>query len=229
MHSPMSKPTKEKLKKSSFIHHSRILKRQQPELLNHMPEPIPTHAAVPCWERLKFPTILTHIPGIKRKAAQSDPKRKSITMEQISANYPEEEWTQVYTDGSAIEATRNKGRGVYIKYRAEEVHISVAAGRYTTNFRAEAMAPNTAATKILANLDKTHKKVVFFSYALSVLDTLQNPNWPKNKEQNNLTRILSQLNDQVEVTFQWIPAHCRVNGNDVSRIPCKRGKWPLST
>ena len=47
-------------------------------------------------------------------------------------------------------------------YRAEKAHISVAAGRYATNFRAEAMALNAAATKTLANLDKTYKKIVFF-------------------------------------------------------------------
>ena len=70
-------------------------------------------------------------------------------MEHISANYPEEEWTQVYTDGSAIEATK--------KWRC------------ATNFRAEAMTVDTAATQILANLYKTHKKVVFFSDVLSVL------------------------------------------------------------
>ena len=80
----------------------------------------------------------------------------------------------MYTDGSAIEATRDGGGGVYIRYRAEEAHISVAAGWYTKNFKAEAIAPNTAATEILVNLNKTQKKV-FFSGSLSVLDALQNP------------------------------------------------------
>ena len=50
--------------------------------------------------------------------------------------------------------------------------FSVAAGRYATNLKAEAMAPNTAAAEILANLDKTHKNV-FFSGALSVLHALK--------------------------------------------------------
>ena len=49
----------------------------------------------------------------------------------------------------------------------------MVAGRYTTNFRAEAVALNTAATEILGNLDKTHKKIAIFSNALSVLDALQ--------------------------------------------------------
>ena len=65
------------------------------------------------------------------------------------------------------------------------MHILVVARRYATNSKAEVMALNTAATEILANLDK---KVVFFSDALSVLDALQNP---QKEELNNLTSILS--------------------------------------
>ena len=110
------------------------------------------------------------------------------------------------------------GREVYIKCRAEEALISVAAGRCATNFKAEAMALNTAATEMLSNLDKTHKKIVFFSDALSVLDALQPPPPPpppppSKSEIDHLTSILSQLNDQVAVTLQWIPAHCEVHGN----------------
>ena len=95
----------------------------------------------------------------------------------------------------------------------------MAARRHATNFGAEAMALNTAATEILANLDKTHKTVVFFD-ALSVFNVLQDP---QNQELNNLTSILSQLNDQVEVTPQWIPAHCGVHGNESAYILAKEG------
>ena len=182
------------LKGFSFIHHSSILERQQHELPDHMPEPIQIHTAVPCWERQKFPTIPTYVPDIDRKAAQSDPVRRFVTLEHRSANCPVKEWTQVYIDGSAIDATRDGGAGVYTKYRAEEAHISVAAGRYSTNFKAEAMTLNTAVTEILANLDKTHKEVVFFSDAVSVLVTPQNP---QTKEINNLTSIMSQPSQYV--------------------------------
>ena len=79
------------------------------------------------------------------------------------------------------------------------MHISVVAGRYATHFKAEAKALNTAATEILASFDKIHKKVVYLSETLSVLDALQNP---KKKELDNLTSIQPQLNDRVEVTLQ---------------------------
>ena len=163
MHSQMSKPTKGRLKRSSFIHYTRLLETQQPELLDCMPEPIQTHAAVPCSERQKFPAILTSIQGIDRKAAQSNPERRSITVRHISANCPEEEWTQVHIHASAIEATRDGGGGFYIKYRAEEARNMAAARRYATKFRAEAMVRNTAATEILANLAKTHPWKLFSS------------------------------------------------------------------
>ena len=138
-----------------------------------MADLIQIHTAVPCWKRQKFPTIPTYIPGIDRKAAQSDPVRRFITLEHKRANCPVKEWTQVYIDGSAIDATRDSGAEVYTKYRAEEAHISVAAGRYSTNFKAEAMTMNITATEIIANLDKTHKEVVFFSDAVSVIVTPQ--------------------------------------------------------
>ena len=45
-------------------------------------------------------------------------------------------------------------------------NIAVAAGRHAMNFKTEVTALNTAATETLANLDKIHKKVVFFIDAL---------------------------------------------------------------
>ena len=146
MHSRMSKPTKGRLKRSSFIHHSKMLGRQQPELLDHMPEPIQTHAAVPCWERQKFPIIFTHIPGTKRKAAQSDPERRSMTLEHISAIYPEEEWTQVCTDGSAIEGAREEVQGSTSPVEQKCTSLWQLGGTPRT----ESMVLNTAET--LANL-----------------------------------------------------------------------------
>ena len=102
----------------------------------------------------------------------------------------------------------------------------MVAGRYATNFQAEAMALNTAASEILTNRDKTHKKDIFFSDALSALDALQNH---KKKKLNNLTSIMSQLNDRAEVTLQWIPAHCVSSKDEKTSIKSLTArKWHLT-
>ena len=48
----------------------------------------------------------------------------------------------------------------------------MAARRYATNFKAEGMTLNIAATGILNNLDVTYKNVKLFSDTLLVLDAL---------------------------------------------------------
>ena len=96
-----------------------------------------------CWTTClnpSTPTSCTDVPGTGHKSTQSDLERRSLTLEHVSSNYPEEEWTHVFTDGSATEATRDGGAGVYIKYRGEEAHIPIPTGKYSTNYKAEAEA-----------------------------------------------------------------------------------------
>ena len=72
---PPNKRTEERLRGSAL---PIILERQRPELLDHMSDPIPKHAAVPCWERQKFPIFFTCIRSIERKATQSDPGKDPL-------------------------------------------------------------------------------------------------------------------------------------------------------
>ena len=112
MHSRMSKSTKGRLKRSSFIHHSRILERQQPELLYHMPEPI--HTAVPCWkDKSSQPSSRTSQVLKEKQRGQTLTEDPLLWSTLVPTN--QEGWTQVYTDGSTIETTRDGGGGVYIK------------------------------------------------------------------------------------------------------------------
>jgi hypothetical protein len=57
--------------------------------------------------------------------------------------YPDQKWTHLYTDGSATEATRDGGGGILIKYKDKEEAIArstLTTGRYSSNYRAEAVA-----------------------------------------------------------------------------------------
>ena len=70
-------------------------------------------------------------------------------METLDQTYPAEEWAHIYTDGSAEEAVRNGGGGVYMKFPdGTRSSHTVTSGKYSTNFRAEACALLKAATEL---------------------------------------------------------------------------------
>jgi len=59
----------------------------------------------------------------------------------IEDQYPNEAWLQVYTDGSATDATRCGGAGAYISHPSGEWQtLSTATGAYCTNYKAEVEA-----------------------------------------------------------------------------------------
>ena len=174
MRGRMSAPSKGRLKRSSFLNHSRILERRNPVLLDHEYSDIPITASIPPWQRTNFPTISLDIPGIQQKSTQSDIERKSLTTEFIKSSYPEKEWTHAYTDGSATDATKDGGGGVYIKFTSEETRIPFPTGKYSTNYKAEADALERAVALIKENTHKAKSQVVVFTDALSVLQALKN-------------------------------------------------------
>ena len=215
MRERMSQPTRGRLKKSNFLQHSRILERRNSELLDHVPKPIPSVKTIPSWKRGQLPRMYTKVPGVADKGCQPEPERKSLSLEYVDIKYPKEQWTHAYTDGSAAEATRDGGGGVYIRYNDGIAWIIIATGKYSTNFKAEAEDLKKAATEIRNNLPRTKPNVVIFTDTLSVLSKLQNP------RQKDLSEVETALVDlpaqtnldlaaQTNLILQWIPAHCGI-------------------
>ena len=155
MHERMNRPTRGRLKRSNFLQHSRILERKNSELLDHMPKPIPSVKTIPSWKRGQLPRICTKAPGVADRGCQPQPEKKSMTLEYVDIKYPEDQWAHAYTDGSAAEATRDGGGGVHIRYNDGIARITIATGKYSTNFKAEAEALKKAATEIRNNLPRT--------------------------------------------------------------------------
>lgn len=220
MNNRMKKPTKGRLKRSSFIHESRIRERRNPELLEHTASPLPKNTAIPAWKKEAYPILQTTIPGVCSKGTQADLARRALTLAHIQANYPPDQWTHAYTDGSATEATRDGGGGVYITYTDGEERCAIATGKFSTNFRAEADALKKAAERLTRNHNRTHDNIVIFTDALSVLQALQNP---KSKELDRLSGTLATLAKSANLTLQWIPAHCGVQGNEIADALAKEG------
>ena len=220
MQNRMKMPTKGRLKRPSFIHESRALEREHSEILEHTACPLLQNAAVPPWKKSFYPAIQTSIPGIGSKETQSGLARYAMAQAHIQDNFPSDQWTHAYTDGSATEATRNGGGGVYIQYKDGEEQQSIATGKFSTNYRAESEALRMAADCLTKNRNRTHNNIVIFTDALSVLQSLQSP---KTKELNELTSALGILAERANLTLQWIPAHCGIQGNETADTLAKRG------
>ena len=129
MHKRMNQPTRGRLKRASFIQRYRILERRNTELLDHMSKSIPSVKTVPSWKRGQLQRICNKVSGVAGRGCQPEPERKSLTLEYVNTKYPEDQWTHVYTGGSASEATRDQGDGVYIRYNDREEHITIAYRR----------------------------------------------------------------------------------------------------
>lgn len=216
----LSKPTKGRLKRGSFIHQTRVLERRHQDILDHEPRDIPQYLENPGWSDEGRPQICCSIPGIGKKDSHSDAEKKSLTIEHIHNSYPEHNWTHVYTDGSADQAVRSGGAGIYIKYPGgREEHISLATGLYSTNFKAEAVALKAGAGHI-ENSPLSSYNVVFFSDAKSVLQALDTA---RDKELNDLTTALTSLCRAHTVVLQWVPSHCNILGNEAADTLAKEG------
>ena len=89
--------------------------------------------------------ICKEIPGIGRKGEQPSPDLKNNTLDLIDEKYNNAEWTHVYTDGSATEAVKDGGSGIFIKYPSGNAkRISIPAGHTCSNYKAELLAIQTA-------------------------------------------------------------------------------------
>ena len=133
-------------------------------------------------------------------------------LEYVNTKYPDQ-WTHVYTDGSAAEATRDGGGGVCIRYNGGKAHIIIATGKYSTNFKAAAEALKKATNEIRDNILQTKPDVVIFTDVLSVLNELQNP---RQKDLNEVETALVDLAAQTNLALQWIPTHCGIKGNELA-------------
>ena len=71
----------------------------------------------------------------------SNTELKNLTMEEINKRYPATTWTHIYTDGSAGNAIRNGGCGVFIKRPGlPSVSLSKPGGSLCSNYKEELLA-----------------------------------------------------------------------------------------
>ena len=158
------------------------------------------------------PTIILDIPGILAKEHHADEELRSLTLEALSVAYPSITWARAYTDGSADEAAKNGGGGVFIKLPdGRSIKKSVATGQQSTNYRVEAYTL-LAAAQTLNQKERLPTNTVFLMDCQSILQSFQSPG--EDQMFSNIWQELSLLKNETSVTLLWTPCHCGVGGNE---------------
>ncbi|XP_041357471.1 ribonuclease H1-like [Gigantopelta aegis] len=190
-------------------HISKILQRQHAECLPPLDQ---QDELVQGYEDRKtedFTTIID-LPGVGNKKEHTVTELKALTLE--DRDYHRDSWTQVYKDGSAENAVKNGGGGVFIRYVDESfISKSIATGYLSTNVRAEACALLEAA-KVLNLQDKLSPNTVFLTDCRSLLQSLQTH--CGEHILLNIRRELQDMSKRTNIILQWIPSHCGVPGNE---------------
>lgn len=218
IHKVIGKPTKNRLKRCSLNHQGQKLTKQYADHLQTTRNPAPL--VHPSWKTstgLKA-DIQMKVPGINSKR-QPPAEQKALAAEMIDNNYNRDTWTHVYTDGSAVEAVKNGGSGVYIRFpNGETSKLSFPGGRRCSNYNAEILAIKKAIEHLLS-IGQAKGSIVVFTDSLSALQALDN----NSQDVLELMATLNKITQCDQVALQWVPAHIGLLGNEMADKLAKAG------
>ena len=214
----MDRPTKNRLKRSSFLHETRRLAREHQA---NTPSALPLNTTdllpQPWNNNYKKFQISTAVPQVIPGETQVDVVKRTLTLAMIAEQYPAESWIQVYTDGSATNAVADGGAGVHIKTpEGHTITAGIPTGKHCTNYTAEVAALLHAAA-LVCDVQSDCSQVVFLSDAKSVLEALAGDKLP------HLMEKLQDVSMHRRVALQWVPAHCGVPGNEAADELAREG------
>ena len=223
MHKLMASKPKKRLKRTNLtafalqIYKSLDLPDLKPDA------PLQTSIDWPPWSQQSHPEIAKDIDGISTKKSMFKSLIRCVTQDMLKERYPSDHWIRAFTDGSAAEAIRDRGGGIYIEWPGNtSSSISIPTGKYSTNYKAEAEALQETA-KVLANSEATYNtKVVLLTDARSVIESIESTRCP---ELNALARAIIALSSTAStVILQWIPGYIDIFGNDIADELVKEGR-----
>ena len=144
LHKHLQDLTKNRLKRTSLNNVLKEQQRKHSDILAPRPEECEmfTHNRTPLVLKAE---VIFSIPGMSTKSSDSEAALKTLTLAVLDKNYPATAWTQVFTDGSAENASSNGGCGIYIRQpNKPPITIAIPGGDMCSNYRAEAQALLTA-------------------------------------------------------------------------------------
>lgn len=164
-------------------------------------------------DNLDFDTSLASV--INR---QDPPELKKAAAMDALARFADYD-LEIWTDGSARDATRDGGSGVFILDRrlGTRTKISVPAGAITSSFRAEATAINIALTWIRNNRNPAGRSILIATDSKSCVEKLASgPLSQRTGTECDIwektAAILKSPNSYI--TFFWVPGHSDLDGNE---------------
>ena len=219
LHSKLQALTKNRLKRKSLNHLARELRGKQNDIIDSEINE-ETHLTPRGWNPTDLDvTICQEVPGLLTREQQIPALEKALTMQMLEERYPQTEWTHIYTDGSADDAVRDGGSGVYVRTPTGQTHTyERATGQRCSNFRAEVVALQLAAAHIT---EHSPDKAVILTDSKAALQALNSDS--PDLAVCKLQRDLRQLPQQSTTVLQWIPAHCGIPGNERADRLAKSG------
>nr|CDS31781.2 reverse transcriptase [Hymenolepis microstoma] len=142
-----------------------------------------------------------------------------LALETINANYPADQWLQVFTDGPYVENQANVGFGVY----SELFTFFAAVGQNRSPFEGEIEAIKIALGQLCCRYTKFTNAVILLNSqsAIQSIGNREPSNTAEIYECKNLYQLLKEKNKTI--VLQWIPAHCGIIGNERADTLSKKG------
>ena len=165
----------------------------------------------PAWKTKHCAEILETINGIESKSAMNPSDISTKAKSTIEKNDPKQEWVRLYTDGSATDAIKNGGGGVFSEWLdGSTTSDAFPTGATCSNFKAEAEALIVALNLIKSTPNSKTMKFVLLSDAKSVLQALNNQGHQSFPKVNQLLAEVASVS--ARLVLQWIPGHCHIKG-----------------
>ena len=212
---------KNRIKHQSILHH--VDKLKDKVNLPESREQLRKTCQTPPNRQPSPPEIRT---ALKEKAnKKSDLMDLKRAAEKTILSYPDE-WTHVYTDGSAEEGTRNAGWGVWMEEpNGKTKELYGACGDNSTNYDAEILAMQKALEDLSERFEdsSSFSNVVLFTDSLSALQAMESGDL-----HDALMEVLQsaeklQAKYPIRLVLQWIPGHTDIPGNDKADMLAKKG------
>ncbi|XP_015920769.2 uncharacterized protein [Parasteatoda tepidariorum] len=144
----------------------------------------------------------------------------SAGMVTIHNRFPLEAWLQIYTDGSKLEMDNIAGAGIYCEHFSHYLLLGTAK----TAFDGEVEAIKVALTHLNARPSLFDQAVIFSDSQAAILVIVNCTQVPSSLSNVKYRSVMTEMGKKYEtITFQWIPSHCGIPGNEKADVQAKKG------